>query len=342
MRQTSRIRCATAVILVGLLGALGYSAGAAARAVRAASGGHGILYAYAPLSIPSSGYGGRIYLWQPGRPARRLTSGSDPRDMPQWSPDGRHVAFVMSPGWNGQGGFQAAPAFNVFVMRADGSDTRQVTRDGEPGGPFPAATYDGPVSWSPDGRRLVFEQQAGGVPEQLVVVSARGGKETRLRVGTSPAWGRDGIAYVGGAGSIFLLDPDTGRSRLLVPLANHALPSGGYVATDVTALAWSPSGDRLAAIVSRSPGFSPHISIYSSSGRRLASFSTRGAGPKWRACGVTWSPTGSLLLVTGSPQRPMKGGEFPPVYRSVYEIDANGTHWRRLPLHAVTCTTSWR
>jgi hypothetical protein len=64
---------------------------------------------------------------------------------PAWSPDGRRIAFVQT-----VADTSANLAGNVFVVSADGSGVRQVTR-------FPAHMLPNRPCWSPDGRRLAFD-----------------------------------------------------------------------------------------------------------------------------------------------------------------------------------------
>ena len=56
-----------------------------------------------------------------------------------WSPDGSRLAFWMT------GPSESAPA-QIFLIDADGTDLRQITRDGDNRWP----------SWSPDGSRIAF------------------------------------------------------------------------------------------------------------------------------------------------------------------------------------------
>lgn len=331
----SAFRLVVAAVWVGVVAGVGYTAGASAASARA-GGRAGILFSRARSSSPNgAGYGGNLYLWKPGGASRRLTSGSDPRDWPQWSPDGRRIAFTMAPGWNGQGACPSGSCtFEVWVMNADGSDQRRLTSDGEAGGAAPNACCTEEPSWSPNGRALVFVREFGSSPPELVVVSARGGKEKLLHAtGDDPVWGRHGIAYAG-PGGIRLLNLNTHRSRVLV-----RTPAPGLN------LDWSPTGTRLAAIITpaqRVGGYPParqHISVYSYTGRKTASFSPPLPTARTQACGVSWSPDGKHLLVTVSTTR--RQG-MRTRYTNLYEVGTNGKNWLHLSQHPSTCRTSWR
>jgi len=71
---------------------------------------------------------------------RQLTDASWNSEFPKWSPDGRRIAFSANPGGT----------YQIFVMNADGSGVRQVTR-----GENDAIEQ----AWFPDGKRLAFTEQ---------------------------------------------------------------------------------------------------------------------------------------------------------------------------------------
>jgi len=113
---------------------------------------------------------------QSAPPTELFTSmGAGP--TPQYSPDGKRIAFQSS-----RTGTQ-----EIWVCDSDGSNPRQLT------------FFNGPQvrapRWSPDSREIVFEATPEG-HGALYVVSAEGGQPHRLPTDasypSSPSWSRDG------------------------------------------------------------------------------------------------------------------------------------------------------
>lgn len=300
------------------LGGLGYSAHAASN-----DGDHGILF------VRDRGTGADVFLWKAGKPLRLTWGATDSSSEPAWSPDGRLVAFVggTDPGYSNDPPANCVDVndcrMEIWLMRPNGSHKRLLTK-GADWSTFP--------SWSPDGRRIVFDRGNGRARSQLAVISLRTGRQRSFDVGDAgPAvWGLHGIAYRDLDG-VRLLNPRTGRSTRLV-----RVPDGF-----VDAIAWSPNGGRLAVIAqwteTRGLEIPPlhflRVTIYSDTGERLGRFPIRPRHSGSGACAVSWSPDGTRLLVTV---------QLPRTGYSLYQVDAKGTNWRRLPVSGAGCGTSWR
>jgi Tol biopolymer transport system component len=110
-------------------------------------------------------------------PPTKLIASTSMNTEPQFSPDGKRVAFVS---WrSGNGG--------IWVSDSDGSNPRQLTSFHVPADAYP--------HWSPDGREIAFEASPEG-QAAIYVMSAEGGRPRGLtlddRSASAPTWSRDG------------------------------------------------------------------------------------------------------------------------------------------------------
>lgn len=177
--------------------------------------------------------------------------------QPSWSRDSRRVAY--------SGGARAGP---IFVVNADGSGSRLVTRE-EDWGP----------SWSRDGRSMAFIR---GEPGSLVV--RRGTVERSVaEAALVPAWSPDGrwIAYAqhrdarNVAAGIAVVRADGRGRRLITRFARS--PFG-------LSLKWSPDGRRLA--------------FFDAETIKVATVATRTVRTLARvvASELAWTPSGDALV----------------------------------------------
>ncbi len=141
-----------------------------------------------------------------GSDRRRITGPPLYVSSPQWSPDGRQIAFGGPCG--------ETPKPELCILEADGTGLRAVTH--QPGYPaYPA--------WSPDGRRLAFTRSEVSLgPDNIYVIGVDGSGEVRITDDTSnkrsPAWTPDGRTIVYEANNQLQLVPATGgRSTPLAP-----------------------------------------------------------------------------------------------------------------------------
>lgn len=134
---------------------------------------------------------------------------------PQFSPDGKRVAFVSSRSGNGE----------IWVCESDGSNPRQLTSFHVPVDAYP--------HWSPDGREIAFQASPEG-HAGIYVVSAEGGRPRRLTTDASivaaPSWSRNGKwIYFGsdksGAWQVWKVPPEGGH-------AVQVTKKGGFAALE--------------------------------------------------------------------------------------------------------------
>jgi Tol biopolymer transport system component len=111
------------------------------------------------------------------RPPRPFISSTRIDFNPQFSPDGRRIAFEST----------RSGSMEIWIANNDGSDPVQLTHFGGP--------LTGAARWSPDGRQIVFNSRLGGQSD-LYVVGVQGGKPRQLTRTPSnedlPSWSRDG------------------------------------------------------------------------------------------------------------------------------------------------------
>ena len=233
---------------------------------------------------------------------------------PAFSPDGRSIAFVVN----------ANPSVPVrgelFVMRSDGSNVRQLTRsDGQEGSP----------SWSPDGSRIVFTRAVpNGNRSAVYTIRADGTGLTRIRAATAayggPAWSPDGRTIAANRdGDLITMNANGSNPRPIPGLTGR----GRYVSSP----AWSPHGDRISFIRMCYAPTCEGIKV------SLWTVGARGESPRElaeNAYHAAWSPDGTRLAVVEATNRTLR------------VLTANGKLLRKLGFNAVsvswqpTCTRS--
>jgi Tol biopolymer transport system component len=116
-----------------------------------------------------AGLQGAIWLVHPnGAQLHRITPGIVEAGWPRWSPSGAHILFDDN---------CCRPRTQLFVMRPDGTDVRQLTHfTGNHQGGFP--------NYSPDGTRIVFisnqRRDAAGPANDLYTMRSDGSNVTRI------------------------------------------------------------------------------------------------------------------------------------------------------------------
>jgi len=158
----------------------------------------------------------------------RLTSGAGADDHPDWSPDGKWIAFHSA---------SAPPreSINIFKVRSDGSQLTQLTF-------FNGKNYS--PRWSPDGRKLAYVTDrfwpgtdicVWDLEKKLESCPLRGAEQY-----SRPAWSPDGESL----GYSYGIGPRSAVAFLrLKDKREERLPYPGGAAFD---LAWSPDGRHAA------------------------------------------------------------------------------------------------
>jgi Tol biopolymer transport system component len=178
-----------------------------------------------------------------GGPPKVLNTGSNWSLVPSWSPDGSRVAFTSDADGN----------YEIYTMRPDGTDVRQLTFT------RPPIQHVGP-KYSPDGSTLLYasdkDETDRANQQDLWVMPSEGGVGTRLTTGLnnreSRSWSPDGSRIVtqtitDGVGQLVVLNADgTGQQQITdIPESTPRFAPGGIfpVMRGAVTPAWSPDGE---------------------------------------------------------------------------------------------------
>ena len=275
-----------------------------------------------------------------GGEARQVTDAKAGVGQFRWSPAGDAFAFVMRDPETDEEEKAGKEKRDVILVDQNfkfghvytapfdpaATETAEATRVTE--GDFHVTGFD----WSPDGSQLVFAHQAdprintGRLSGDIAVVSASGGDVAQLVTGrgieSSPRWSPDGslIAYAStgnqpepvGLADLYVVDPETGDSRMLPETPNRS----------VSILGWSADSDEV--FLNEFLGTTRHVIAVPVGGGAIRQV-TEGAGVVGAAAmaatagtlALTWQTTDepAEVHVTGM-------GAFEPVRVSAVTSDA--------------------
>lgn len=161
-----------------------------------------------------------------GGPLKRLTGDFDDLAQPDWSPDGKRIAFQSYRSGN----------FHIWSVAADGGDMRQHT-DG--------LLDDREPRWSPDGKTIAFASDRAEGRYAIYLLDVASGKVTPFSKGdtndSEPAWSPDGkqIAYVAGGTKLVVADVASGTVR---DVASVPPSPDRYNPSAIMAPAFAPDG----------------------------------------------------------------------------------------------------
>jgi len=179
MPALPRRAAATMLVVAGAVTGAHFSVGSGASRAGAAATPERIAVPLA-TGYGAEGSGGIVLIDPSGRRVATLTRPRPGREdsQPAWSPDGKWLAFTRTT--------DGRRSFQIYVMRANGSGVRRITR----------GRFDYDPAWSPDGTWIAY--QANGVL-RIVHPDGTRGRVIPTRSPTDvgwPAWAPEGrIAY---------------------------------------------------------------------------------------------------------------------------------------------------
>lgn len=257
------------------------------------------------IAFVSNGTGSKeIHLCEfDGSSIRRFTHHGSISLFPDWSSDGRWIAYTtysdkraririqhlrenrsasvvepglqVSPAWI-PGRFELAASLSfsgdqeIYMLTGNGKVIKRLTS---------SVGIDVEPTWSPDGKRMAFVSKRAGNP-QIYVLDSISGRVQRLtfegRYNTQPSWSPKGdrIAYSAmdrGVIDIFTINPEGGEPvQLTQNQGNNEAPT------------WSPDGSLIAFSSTREGKSRIYVmTAYGTDQRRLLTLSGEQFNPKW-------------------------------------------------------------
>ncbi len=235
---------------------------------------------------------------------------------PGWTPAGEIVFYAEN----------AGERADLFIMAADGSNVRQLTRTPKAAEGYPSA--------SPDGKSIAYESDAAAGNFDIWLMNANGFNPRRITSDrardVAPAWSPDGQSIVfmsdrdnrefdlyrmnadgtgvtrltrGGTNWFPQFSPDGNNIALHVGRDVHVRAEGGALTRLTTDPAngmypsWSPDGKQLVFMSWRSGKTEIFLMNADGSGQRVLASSPLGS-----AIDPRWSPDGKLIVFVESSQ----------------------------------------
>ena len=269
------------------------------------------------------GKSGDIYVVRSdGSGLTRLAHGSGHsfiRGGAAWSPDGSQIAFIRG---------QAFDRAGVWVMKADGSGQRLVTRSKKALGPG--------LAWSP-GTQLVFSNLERDDVLALLAVNADGSGLRHVTpagrppsLDEQPAWAPDG--------RIFFDREDADSSEICSVKADGSGLTHVTAAPQPTSFSLSPDGqwlllwDRTRDALVRVPasGEGERVVLVDKLSRYIPRYS-----PSFYAVASSWSPDGSQIAFAADGSRWSKPS-------ALYVVNADGSGLHKVPNTSNGWNPVWR
>jgi Tol biopolymer transport system component len=113
-----------------------------------------------------------LYIADTKGQVRRITQGMGKVYTPNWSPNGRYIAFAADDGQN----------IDIYIIKPDGTDLQQITDD---------KAKDYLPKWSPDSNYIMFVSERDGNPDIYIANEAGDVQRVTAHMGmdTNPGWG---------------------------------------------------------------------------------------------------------------------------------------------------------
>ena len=284
---------------------------------------------------------------------QQLTFGDRNDGQPQWSPDGKQIAFVRADGDKSQ----------IWLMPLAGGEARAITKSDygasaprwSPDGTrilysssIPFSKIEGKVTWSYErpGRSLGDEPNFGAMKpeEKKKVVNSPDGslEEVRAWLAKNANEGNPRVLNRQDIQAELNLQPEESFNHLFIQKTNSEDKAeqltNGY--QDFTSASWSPDGRK---VICDSRKYAVHpdkeldsdlwiIDVASKEAKQLLTW------PEYSVSGAQYSPDGSMILFSANTTKgraysqgliatATSAGEKPTVITATLDRDVNGATW---------------
>ena len=264
---------------------------------------------------PGQERSGDIFTMNPdGTDTRRLTTNPDADRQPDWSPDGRDIAYsIRKPG--------EPVNYEVARMTAAGTDHRQLTTT-------PAGEASSQPAWLPDGSGIVYRRSGSGLVSSIWQMGPLGEQPRMLLAPPLAALYPSESPDLRRLTFTDIRSPSGDTDRAIVVSA----PDGSGLKTlfDMpgaydSAPAWSPDGSKIAFesnadVGGDNPEGDMEIWTMNADGTGATQLTRNAAHDE----GPAWSPDGRLLAYTSGPD---------DAHGDTHVMTAAGRHIRRLTFY---------
>ena len=204
---------------------------------------------------------------------------------------------------------------DIFVMKTDGDQPRNLTAD--------PVSDDFSPAWSPDGMKIAFSSERLG-NQEIYVMDADGKNLVQLTrhraYDATPSWSPDGrkIAFTSDRDHLFVVGPgQIGELEIYVMNADgenvvRITETGGWNHEP----SWSPDGTKIAFVSEPNRGGNPEIYVMNANGKNPVRLTRN---PGWDA-DPSWSPDGTKIAFESRRNETM----------DIYTIEPDGRNLVRL------------